>query len=59
VCVLKPLQEGGVSLCGLVVRVWFPALPDFLREVGLEQGPLCLVSTIEELLGKKIVAAPV
>jgi hypothetical protein len=42
-------------------RVRFPALPDFLRSsgvVGLEQGPLSLVSTTEELLGRKV-AAPV
>jgi hypothetical protein len=35
------------------VRVRFPTLPDFLRVVGLEQGPLSLVSTVEELLGRK------
>jgi hypothetical protein len=61
-------------LCGLVVReflatgsearVRFPALPDFLgggegkHVVGLERGPLSLVSTIEELLDKKV-ASPV
>jgi hypothetical protein len=47
-------------VCGLVVRV--PgyrsrnsgSIPDFLRSSGLEQGPLSLVSTIEELLGRKI-----
>jgi hypothetical protein len=48
-------------------RVRFPVLPDFLKEkkrkkgkqvVGLERGPLSLVSTTEELLDKKI-AAPV
>jgi hypothetical protein len=49
-------------------RVRFPALPDFLKEkkekekgkqvVGLEQGPLSLVSTTEELLDRKV-AAPV
>jgi hypothetical protein len=32
------------------VRVRTPALRDFLRTVGLERGPLSLVSTIEELL---------
>jgi hypothetical protein len=43
-------------------RVRFPALPDFLRGkkgkkvVGLERGPLSLVSTIEELLDRKIEA---
>jgi hypothetical protein len=45
-------------------RVRFPALPDFLEKekgnqvVGLERGPLGLVSTTEELLDKKI-ATPV
>jgi hypothetical protein len=48
--------------------VRFPALPDFLEKkkkkkkgkqvVGLERGPLSLVSTTEELLDKKV-AAPV
>jgi hypothetical protein len=47
-------------------RVRFPALPDFPKEkkkkkkgkqvVGLERGPLNLVSTTEELLDKKVVA---
>jgi hypothetical protein len=46
-------------LCGPVVRVpgyrsrgpgRFPTLPDYLRSTGSEQGPLSLVSTIEELL---------
>jgi hypothetical protein len=47
-------------------RVRFPALPDFLKKkkkerkkvVGLERGPLNLVSTTEELLDRKV-AAPV
>jgi hypothetical protein len=46
-------------------RVRFPALPDFLgggeekkTVVGLERGPLSLVSTTEELLDRKV-AAPV
>jgi hypothetical protein len=33
-------------------RLQFPALSDFLRISGLERGPLSLVSTIEELLGR-------
>jgi hypothetical protein len=35
-------------------RSWvrFLALPDFLRILGLEWGPLSLMSTIEELLGR-------
>jgi hypothetical protein len=57
-------------LCGLVVRVLgyrsearvrFPALQNFLKKktvVGLERGPLSLVSTTEELLDRKV-AAPV
>jgi hypothetical protein len=53
-------------LCGLVVRVLgyrsggpgsFPALPE-KKVVGLERSPLNLVSTIEELLDRKV-AAPV
>jgi hypothetical protein len=55
-----------VGLCGLVVRV--PgyrsggpgSIPGTTRKkvVGLERGPLSLVSTSEELLNKKV-AAPV
>jgi hypothetical protein len=57
-------------LCGLVVRVpenrvRFPTLPDFLGKkkkgrqvVGLERGPLSLVSTTKEIHDRKI-AAPV
>jgi hypothetical protein len=43
-------------------RVRFPALLDFLEIkikktiVGLERGPLSLVSTTEELLGRKVEA---
>jgi hypothetical protein len=49
-------------LCGLVVRVLGyrsggPALPK-KKVVGLERGPLSLVSTTEELLDRKV-AAPV
>jgi hypothetical protein len=49
-------------------RVGFPALPDFRGKkrkekrkktvVGLERGPLSLVSTTEELLDRKV-AVPV
>jgi hypothetical protein len=52
-------------LCGLVVseflatdpeaRVRFPTLPE-KKVVGLERGPLSLVSTSEELLDRKVVA---
>jgi hypothetical protein len=38
-------------------RVRFPALPE-KKVVGLEQGPLSLVNTTEELLDRKV-AAPV
>jgi hypothetical protein len=37
-------------------RVRFPALPE-KTVVGLERGPLSLVSTTEELLDRKIAAA--
>jgi hypothetical protein len=50
-------------LCGLAVKVpgyrsrgpWFNSwrYQIFLEIVGLERGPLSLVSTIEELLGRK------
>jgi hypothetical protein len=39
-------------------RVRFPALPEKKKVVGLERGPLSLVSTTEELLDRKV-AAPV
>jgi hypothetical protein len=54
-------------LCGLVVRVlgyrsWGPgSIPGTTRKkkvVGLERGPLSLVSTTEELFDRKV-AAPV
>jgi hypothetical protein len=35
-------------------RVRFPALPE--KKVGLERGPLSLVSATEELLDRKVVA---
>jgi hypothetical protein len=38
--------------------VRFPALPGKKKVVGLERGPLGLVSTTEELLDRKV-AAPV
>jgi hypothetical protein len=47
----RPLNILGIlvdRLCGLVVRV-----PDYREIVGLERGPLSLVSTIEELLERK------
>jgi hypothetical protein len=54
-------------LCGLVVRVLgyrsggpgsIPGTARKKKVVGLEQGPLSLVSTTEELLDRKV-AAPV
>jgi hypothetical protein len=39
-------------------RVRFPALPEKKIVVGLERGPLSLVSTTKELLNRKV-AAPV
>jgi predicted amidohydrolase len=37
-------------------RVWFPARPEKKKVVGLEGGPLSLVSTTEELLDRKVAA---
>jgi hypothetical protein len=34
-------------------RVRLAMLPDFVEVVGLERGPLSLVSTIEGLLGRE------
>jgi hypothetical protein len=57
----------GDRLCGLVVRVLGyrsggpGSIPGTIRKkrlVGLERGPLSLVSTTEELLDRKV-AAPV
>jgi hypothetical protein len=54
-------------LCGLVVRVLgyrsggpdsIPGTNQEIKVVGLERGPLSLVSTAEELLDRKV-AAPV
>jgi hypothetical protein len=54
-------------LCGLVVRVpgyrsggpgSIPSTTRKKKVVGLERGPISLVSTIEELLDRKV-AAPV
>jgi hypothetical protein len=55
------------SLCGLVARVLgyrsrgpgsIPGTTRKKRVVGLERGPLSLVSTTEELIDRKV-AAPV
>jgi hypothetical protein len=39
----------------VITRVRFPALPE-KKVVGLERGPLSLVSTTEELLDRKVAA---
>jgi hypothetical protein len=54
-------------LCGLVVRVLGyrsggqGSIPGTTRKklVGLERGPLSLMSTTEELLDRKVVVVPV
>jgi hypothetical protein len=50
-------QKSYDRLCGLIrvpgYRSRGPTLPDFLRSSGSETGSLSLVSTIEELLGRK------
>jgi hypothetical protein len=59
------LVEQGDRLCGLVVRVLgyrsegpgsIPGTTRKRRVVGLERGPLSLVSTTEELLDRKVEA---
>jgi hypothetical protein len=47
------LSNTFVSRTDPEVLVRFLAQPDFLRSSDLERGPLSLVSTIEELLGRK------
>jgi hypothetical protein len=51
-----PLWSSG-QCSWLQIRVRFPALPE-KKVVGLERGPLSLMSTTEELLDRKE-AAPV
>jgi hypothetical protein len=53
---IRPLRHG--TILHLLQRNSFPALPKKKKVVGLERGPLSLVSTIEELLDRKV-AAPV
>jgi hypothetical protein len=54
----NPLKQNGYGiLVTPEARVRFPALPE-KKVVGLELGPLSLVSTTEELLDRKL-AAPV
>jgi hypothetical protein len=62
----RPWWRIGNRLCGLVVRVLdyrsgvSGSIPGHYKKkvVGLERGPLSLVSTTEELLDRKV-AAPV
>jgi hypothetical protein len=68
----KPWDKTGLfarndSLCGLVVRVLgyksggpssIPGITRRKKVVGLERGPISLVSTTEKLLDRKV-AAPV
>jgi hypothetical protein len=56
-CKWPPLWSSGQSSTDPEARVPFPALPE-KNVVGLERGPLSLVSTTEELLDRKV-AAPV
>jgi hypothetical protein len=51
---LPPLRSSGRTFWLQIKRswVWFPALPYFLRSGGSGTGPLSLLSTIEELLGR-------
>jgi hypothetical protein len=63
---IKRRLNSGDRLCGLVVRVLdyrsrvhgFDSRALQKKVVGLERGPLSLVSTTEELLDRKV-AAPV
>jgi hypothetical protein len=62
--VLNKRQDDGDRLCGLVVRVlgYRPGGPGSItittrkKVVGLERGPLSLVSATEELLDRKVAA---
>jgi hypothetical protein len=64
--VSQNIKSISTHFCGLVVRVLGyrsggpGSIPGTIRkkEVGLERGPLSLVNTTEELLGRKV-AAPV
>jgi hypothetical protein len=51
---ISPLWSSGQSTWLQIQRsrVRFPALPDFLRSSGSGTGPLSLVSTTEEQLGR-------
>jgi hypothetical protein len=54
--------EDGDRLCGLVVRVLGyrsggpGSIPGTTKKMGLERGPLSLVSTTEEVLDRKVAA---
>jgi hypothetical protein len=61
---IRPLYRVSDRLCGLVVRVLdyrcrgpgFDSRALQKKIVGLERGPLSLVSTTEELLDRKVAA---
>jgi hypothetical protein len=66
-CTIRPVWLSIDHLCGLVVRVLgyrsrgpgsIPGTTRRKKVVGLERGPLSLVTTTEELLDRKV-AAPV
>jgi hypothetical protein len=66
-CFIESMERNEDRLCGLAVRVLgyrsggpgsIPGTTRKEKVVGLERGPLSLVSTIEELLDRKV-AAPV
>jgi hypothetical protein len=56
-CVIRPpLWSSGQFLAtDPEARIRFPALPE-KKVVGLERGPLSLLSTTEELLDRKVEA---
>jgi hypothetical protein len=67
ICLIAPYTSSLDGFCGLVVRVLGyrsggqGSIPGTTRKeklVGLERGPLSLVSTTQELLDSKV-AAPV
>jgi hypothetical protein len=53
-CTLSQLYSTDDRLCGLVVPGSIPG--HYKKMVGLERVPLCLVSTTEELLDRKVTA---
>jgi hypothetical protein len=55
--IFRCMQSSEFMATDLEAWVRFPALPGKKKVVGLEQGPLSLVSTTEELLDRKVAAA--